>query len=145
MPSRQTITQLQRDQLITLFESGVGFRAASRIVGVSVYSARMMERRWRLHGTKAATQKREKTSYSYETKREVVEKFLAGATRMELAKEYELSSDDLVKGWVRTYRREGWEGLRPKPRGRRPKNYDRLLAELNIQPATQPKDNTDAE
>jgi transposase-like protein len=59
-----------------------------------------------------------KRSYSFEFKLAVVDRFLAGEPATELAAEYELSSPLLVKTWVRTYRREGADGLRPKPKGR---------------------------
>src|SRR5699024_6267349 len=37
---------------------------------------------------------------------------------MELAREFGLSSDQLVSGWVRAWRKDGDEALRPKPKGR---------------------------
>ena len=65
-----------------------------------------------------------KRSYSFEFKLAVVERFLAGEPATELAAELELSSPQLVQTWVRTYRREGAGGLRPKPKGRRPRDPD---------------------
>ncbi|MBP1327447.1 transposase-like protein [Leucobacter exalbidus] len=59
-----------------------------------------------------------KTQYSFEIKKEVVTRFLAGETRPALAQEFQLSSPDLVSSWVRQYRAEGDSGLRPKPKGR---------------------------
>jgi transposase-like protein len=62
-----------------------------------------------------------KRSYSFEFKLAVVKRFLAGESATVLAAEYELSAPELVKTWARTYRREGADGLRPKPKGRPPK------------------------
>ncbi|MCP2199451.1 helix-turn-helix domain-containing protein [Lentzea flava] len=60
-----------------------------------------------------------KRSFTFEVKLEIVRRFVAGeATAIELAREYELSSPRLVQNWVRAYRREGEEALRPKPKGR---------------------------
>lgn len=60
-----------------------------------------------------------KRSFTFEVKLEIVRRFVAGeATAIELAREHELSSPRLVQNWVRAYRREGEEGLRPKPKGR---------------------------
>lgn len=57
--------------------------------------------------------------FSFEVKLEVVRRFVEGqATAMELAREHGLSSPKLVEKWVRAYRREGAEALRPKPKGR---------------------------
>ena len=48
----------------------------------------------------------------------MVDRFLAGETRMDLAKEFELSSPQQVKNWVSKWRKGGDEALRPKPKGR---------------------------
>nr|VDG62193.1 Transposase [Streptococcus thermophilus] len=56
--------------------------------------------------------------YSFEAKKEVVERSLAGESRMDLAREFNLSSDQLVKDWVIKWRKGGDEALRPKPKGR---------------------------
>lgn len=53
-----------------------------------------------------------------EFKLALVERFLAGETAPDLAAEADLSSPVLVKTWVRAYRREGADALRPKPKGR---------------------------
>jgi transposase-like protein len=66
-----------------------------------------------------------KTSYSFEFKLEVVRKVVDdGVTAEQVAGEHGLSSDKLVQTWVRTYRRLGEDGLKPKPKGRQPKNDD---------------------
>ncbi|MBB5489854.1 helix-turn-helix domain-containing protein [Nocardiopsis metallicus] len=66
--------------------------------------------------------KQAKKSYSFEFKVEAVRRLLAGEPKTELAKELELSSPKLLESWVRTYRTQGSEGLRPKQRGRPPKS-----------------------
>lgn len=59
-----------------------------------------------------------KQTYSFEIKKEVVSRNLAGESRMDLAWEFGLSSDFLVKDWVRAWRAGGDDALRPKPKGR---------------------------
>ncbi|GAA3322682.1 hypothetical protein GCM10017711_12450 [Paeniglutamicibacter sulfureus] len=57
--------------------------------------------------------------YSFEFKLAVVRQFLDGeATLMELAQRHRLSSPNLLRTWVRTYREQGEDGLRPKAKGR---------------------------
>ncbi|WP_249124305.1 helix-turn-helix domain-containing protein [Saccharopolyspora erythraea] len=65
-----------------------------------------------------------KRSFSFEFKLAVVERFLAGEPASELAAEHDLSSPQLVKTWARMYRRQGEDGLRPKPKGRPPQPPD---------------------
>jgi len=63
-------------------------------------------------------EKPNKQHYSFDVKKEVVERHLAGESRMALARDFNLSSDELVKDWVSKWRRGGDEALRPKPKGR---------------------------
>lgn len=59
-----------------------------------------------------------KRSFSFEFKLEAVRRFLAGETKLDLARELGLSSPKLIETWARTYRNEGEDGLRPKRQAR---------------------------
>ncbi|MFC0483027.1 helix-turn-helix domain-containing protein [Pseudarthrobacter scleromae] len=59
-----------------------------------------------------------KRLYSFEFKLNAVQRYIAGETRVALAKELELSSPHLIAVWAGQYRAQGEEGLRPKPKGR---------------------------
>ncbi|WP_408927420.1 IS3 family transposase [Corynebacterium marquesiae] len=59
-----------------------------------------------------------KQQYSFEIKKEVVQRHLSGETAMDLAREFGLSSEHLVGGWSRKWRKGGYEALKPKPKGR---------------------------
>ncbi|UVJ38280.1 helix-turn-helix domain-containing protein [Arthrobacter sp. CJ23] len=59
-----------------------------------------------------------KQKYSFESKLALVERFIAGETAPDLAVEAGLSSPRLLEAWIRAYRLEGEDGLRPKPKGR---------------------------
>ncbi|GGJ07185.1 hypothetical protein GCM10011581_50140 [Saccharopolyspora subtropica] len=60
-------------------------------------------------------------SFSFEFKLEVVQRFLAGERKVDLAREFDLASPKQVETWARIYRNEGADGLRPKRRGRPPR------------------------
>ena len=77
-----------------------------------------LQDRWLIWGRGALVAKPTKRVYAFALKREIVQRFLAGETKMALAEEYALSSPHLIKQWVRRYRAEGEDGLRPKPIGR---------------------------
>ncbi|MDT0194526.1 helix-turn-helix domain-containing protein [Arthrobacter sp. AB6] len=62
--------------------------------------------------------------YPFEFKLNAVQRYIAGETRVALAKELELSSPHLIAVWAGQYRAQGEEGLRPKPKGRPRKNPD---------------------
>ncbi|WP_425864114.1 IS3 family transposase [Arthrobacter sp. TWP1-1] len=57
-------------------------------------------------------------SYSFEFKLALVERFLEGEIGLDLAVEAGLSTPELLRKWVRAYRQEGADALRPKPKGR---------------------------
>lgn len=118
MDPRSSLTQAQREYLVSLFESGFGSRAASASLGVSRDPVRKLERRWKLHGRLCLVSQTPKHSYSFEIKKAVIDRYLAGDTAMEIAAAFDLSSDQTVHAWVRAWRTGGDEALRPKLKGR---------------------------
>ncbi|WP_241565979.1 helix-turn-helix domain-containing protein [Prescottella agglutinans] len=64
---------------------------------------------------------RDRQSYSFEIKLEVVRRYLAGEAKVELAREFGMASPKLIETWARKYRNDGEAGLRPKQLGRPPK------------------------
>ena len=96
----------------------MGYRAAANMVRVSTSATRSFYRRFQLHGRLCLVEKPTKQQYSFDIKKEVVQRYLAGETRMDLAREFGLSSDQLVKDWSRTWRKGGDDALKPKPKGR---------------------------
>ncbi|WP_407921621.1 IS3 family transposase [Corynebacterium epidermidicanis] len=83
-----------------------------------MYAVKRFERRFKLHGRLCLVEKPTKQQFSFEVKKEVVDRFIAGESKMDLAREFGLSSDQLVSSWVRAWRAGGDEALRPKPKGR---------------------------
>lgn len=118
MRARSSLTEFQRERLVELFEQGYGSRAAANQLGVGFDAVRKLYDRFRLHGRLCLVEKPTKQSFSFDIKKEIVERHLAGETRMDLAKEFHLSSSQLVNNWTRKFRKEGWDGLKPKPKGR---------------------------
>lgn len=118
MRARSSLSELQREQLVELFELGMGSEAAANRLGVGRDSVRKLERRFKLHGKLCLVEKPTKQQFSFEVKKEVVDRFNAGESKMDLAGEFGLSSDQLVSSWVRAWRTGGDEALRPKPKGR---------------------------
>lgn len=118
MRARNSLTERQREQLVDLFEEGMGYKAAARRIGVNQAPVKMLARRFKLHGKLCLVKKPTKQHYSFEIKKEVVNRFIAGESKMDLASEFALSSDQLVANWVRAWRIGGDEALRSKPKGR---------------------------
>lgn len=115
-----SLTVEQRAAAIELFDEGLACKSVASQLGVSVWAVDRLYDRWRVRGGGALVSKPSKRSFSFEFKLEVVQRFLAGETQLDLAREFDLSSPNLVRTWVRIYRREGEDGLRPKRRGRPP-------------------------
>lgn len=68
----------------------------------------------------SAAAKPDRQHFSFEFELAVVQRVLAGENKIELAREYGLSSARIIDPWVRGYRRDGDEALHPKRAGRRP-------------------------
>jgi transposase len=116
---RSSLSQRQREAAVTLFEAGYGRWAVATRLGVSRTAVRRLHDRWKLRGTGALVSTPGKRSFTVEFKLEVVRRVVSGeATASELAREHDLSSPKLVENWVRVFRRDGEDALRPKPKGR---------------------------
>lgn len=118
MRAHSSLSEDQREQLVELFEHGLGYTAAARRLGVGRNATKILQRRFILHGGLCLMEPPAKQHYSFEVKKEVVKRFNAGQSKMELAAEFGLSSDQTVTTWVRAWRTGGDEALRPKRRGR---------------------------
>lgn len=104
---------------VALFDQGWGDTAVATHLGVNRWPVRALYRRWSVHGMGALVAKPTKSKYSFDFKLEVVRRILdEGATAQQLAREHGLSSGQLIQSWVRAYRQQGEDGLRPKPKGR---------------------------
>lgn len=86
MRARSSLSEEQREQLVGLFEQDLGFTAAASRIRVRHDPARSLYRRWLLHGSLCLVKKPTKKQYSFEVNKEVVDRFLAGETRMNLVK-----------------------------------------------------------
>lgn len=114
-----SLSQRQRVTAVALFEAGYGTRVVATRLGVSRAAVRRLHDRWKLRSAGALVTMPGKRSFTFEFKLEVVRRLVSGeATAFELAREHDLSSPKLVQNWARSYRREGAEALRPKPKGR---------------------------
>ncbi|WP_328524352.1 helix-turn-helix domain-containing protein [Kribbella sp. NBC_00359] len=116
-----SLSERQRAAAIVLFESEWAWGAVAKRLRVSANAVHRLYDRWRVRGGGALVTKPTKRSFSFEFKLDVVRRFLAGETKLDLAREFDLSSPKLIETWARKYRYEGEAGLRPKPAGRRPK------------------------
>ncbi|MBE1497010.1 transposase-like protein [Amycolatopsis lexingtonensis] len=127
------MSEQQRESAVALFEAGYGAKVVATRLGVSPMAVRRLRDRWRLRSAGALMREPGKRSFTFEFKREVVRRFVDGeASAMELAREHDLSSPKLLENWVRVYRREGEDALRPKPKGRPGKPVDPAgLSELD--------------
>ena len=127
MRARSTLSEQQRERLVDLFEQGLGYKAASTELRVKSEPVRRLYRSWHLHGRLCLMEKRTKSVYSFEIKKEIVDRHATGETRMDLAKEFNLSSQKLVGKWAKQHREGGDEALMLKPKGR-PKGSEKPVA-----------------
>lgn len=117
MRASSSLSEVQRKAAVVWFEKGIAARATAGLLGVPLPPVRGLYLRWRIHG-RGVLMAQSPTSYSFEFKLALVERFLAGETAPDLAVEAGLSSPRVLQKWVRAYREEGADALRPKPKGR---------------------------
>lgn len=130
MRKSSSLTEEQRIAVLALFEQGYGDGAVSSHLRVSPWAVKALYLLWRVRGGDALVAQTSKQFYAFETKLEIVQRFLAGETKVALAQEFGMPSPNLVATWARAYRRDGEDGLRPKPKGRPRKDPDAPPPEL---------------
>ena len=110
------LTLLQRQQAVELFEQGYGYVLVSRMLELKQSQVELLSRMWRIHG-RLCLMRRKNQQYSFETKKEVVTRYLQGDNPIELAKQYNISSDRLIRIWVKKWKTSGDVALRPRLTG----------------------------
>ncbi|MBT2275338.1 helix-turn-helix domain-containing protein [Rhodococcus qingshengii] len=114
MRARSSLTEVQRGEAVALFEAGLGRQAVVAQLGVSLSAVTRLHDRWCVRGIGALATMPSERAFSFEFTLEVVQRFLAGDTKVALAREFDLSSPKLIETWARKYRSEGEDGLRSK-------------------------------
>ena len=118
--SLSSLTGSDQKRLVALFEQGCGARVAASCLGLSYKPCERFYNRWRIHGSLVLVNKSYKRVFTFEVKRDAVQRFLAGEPRMSIAQDLGLASPNVLTTWVKIYRERGEEGLRPKRKGRPP-------------------------
>lgn len=121
MRNDSSLSEQQRSRAIELFAGGYGADAVATQMQVGRDAVDALYDRWRVRGGAVLVPKRTKQVFTFATKREVVERFLAGESRIALAQAFGIASPKTIQAWARIYRTEGEDGLRPKPKGRPPR------------------------
>lgn len=86
--------------MVERFEQGIGCNAAANTLGVSKHAVQSLYRRFVLRGRLCLVGKPTKQHYLFEVKEEVVEGHLVAESKMNLAREFGLSSDKVVEYWL---------------------------------------------
>lgn len=107
LSSLSSLTESDQTRLVALFEQGCGAAAAASCLGLSFKPCDRFYNRWRIHGRLVLVNKSHKRVFTFEVKRDAVQRFLAGETRMSIAQDLGLASVNVVTSWVRIYRDQG--------------------------------------
>lgn len=118
--SLSSLTGADQERLVALFEQGLGGSAAASCLGLRYKACGHFYNRWRIHGSLVLVNKPHKQVFTFEVKRDAVQRFLSGETWMSIAQDLGLASPNVLTSWVKIYREHGEDGLRPKRKGRPP-------------------------
>lgn len=119
MYSRSTLSHSDAMSAVELFEQGFTAKSVTIALGLAAAPVQMLYERWQLRG-KGALVTRERRQYDFEIKLEIVLRHIKGESGRSLCEEFDLPGPSTVANWTSIYRRDGEDGLRPKPRGRPP-------------------------
>ena len=120
MTGRPTYDVDARMRAAELYEEGLGRASIASLLGIPEETVRKWLDIYRSVGIEVLTMMgKKKTRYSLETKvaavRAVVDE---GMTKPEAMAKFGIASPSSFKKWLKAYREDGPEALRPKPKGR---------------------------
>lgn len=116
---RSTLSHSDAVSAIELFEQGFTAKSVTIVLDLTGAPVQMLYERWQLRG-EGALVTRERRQYDFLIKLEIVLRHIKGESGRSLCEEFDLPSPSTVANWTSIYRRDGEDGLRPKPRGRPP-------------------------
>ena len=120
------------ERVLSLLDAGVGESALARELGVSRITVQDFILRRSIFGDDGVMPQGKRSSYSFEEKLEAVRYHVDGGhTQKETCQKYGLRSVALLKRWVKLYREEGEDALRPAVRG--PKGKHGLTREQQLE------------
>lgn len=118
MPSGGQHEVKTRRAAVELSEQGHGAWAIAKQLKVPRNTVVRWVGHYRRQGDEGLEPAAMKQKYSMETKVAAVEALLGGTVQSQVMKDFEIRSDASLERWVRIYRKDGPEGLQPKPIGR---------------------------
>ncbi|NMM93457.1 helix-turn-helix domain-containing protein [Bifidobacterium oedipodis] len=109
-----------RMRAVELYEEGRGYPSIASLLGIPKETVRKWLDTYRSVGIEVlALMGAKKTVYSFETKLAAVRAVVdEGMTKADAMARYGIASSSPFKKWLKTYREDGPEALRAKPRGR---------------------------
>ena len=107
-------------EVARLFALGHGARTVATYLGLPHGTMRQWQDSYRQGHLLHSASVREIKIYPHQLKQAAVEKFLAGTSKTDIVFEFGISGRSLFDKWVATYRKDGPDGLAPKPKGRKP-------------------------
>lgn len=129
---RSTLSRSDAVSAIELFEEGFTAKSVALALDFATNPVQMLYQRWQLRGAGALVT-RDRRQYDFETKLEIVRRHANGESGRALAEEYDLPSPTTVANWTVIYRRDGEDGLRPKRRGRPPRDRGSIPEESELE------------
>ena len=120
MDGRMLYDETTRRRAAALFEEGMGYKAVASLLGIPRETVRKWLDVYRSVGIEVlAMMGKKHTTYSFETKLAAVRAVVdEGMTRPEAMAKFGIASPSSFKKWLKAYREEGPEALKPKPKGR---------------------------
>jgi transposase-like protein len=109
-----------RSRAAELYDEGYGVRSIAGLIHVPYAAVRQWIDTYRSVGIEVlAMMGKKHTTYSFETKLAAVRAVVdEGMTRPEAMAKFGIASPSSFKKWLKAYREEGPEALKPKPKGR---------------------------
>lgn len=113
------LTIEDKKKIIEIYTTeGIGYSKIGKKIGCSSKAVEFTIKQYKIHGEKSLHRKMKNNNYSFEFKKNIIERFKKGESITSLTIEFNLNTTSIIRRWIKIYNELGYNGLEGRPRGR---------------------------
>ena len=113
------LTIEDKKKIIEIYTTeGIGYSKIGKRLGCSSKVVELIIKQYKIHGEKSLYHKMKNNNYSFEFKKNIIERFKKGESITSLTIEFNLNTTSTIRRWIKIYNELGYNGLEGRPRGR---------------------------
>ena len=113
------LTIEDKKKIIEIYTTeGIGYSKIGKRIGCSSKVVEFVIKQYKIHGDESLYRKKKNNNYSFEFKKNIIDRFIKGESITSLTIEFNLNTTSTIRRWIKIYNELGYNGLEGRPRGR---------------------------